>query len=148
MTIPAASAASDVVYDPFVCLSTWSQNCPFSGRLRYVNSSSAGSSVSGFFDMVWVSRRAVISIMLLRPLLSCSHWPAQIKRGSIFEDIRVLSGFVLCEQRGGRCAVRPGAMRGEPVSGASQTTILGHGVAEHPLGNSLRAKGGGTILIR
>jgi hypothetical protein len=36
----------------------------------------------------------------------------------------------------------------EPVTGAGRTTILRHGVAQHPRGNSVRAKGGGTMLIR
>jgi hypothetical protein len=47
MTMPAASAASYVVNDAFVCLSTCSRNWPTSGLRRCEITSCTGSSVSG-----------------------------------------------------------------------------------------------------
>ena len=64
ISIPAASAASHVVYDSFVCLSTCRRNRPPSGRLGCVTSSSA----SGAIVIILVPCRVVATMILLSSL--------------------------------------------------------------------------------
>src|SRR5258705_13781794 len=64
MAVPASSAASNVVYEPFVCRSTCRRNRPTSATLRCVGSSCTASSKSGFTVIVLLAGRGAIFVLL------------------------------------------------------------------------------------